>query len=141
MTMVRTLLCLAAFAALSGCVVGYGRCLFLQPFKHDFSGVVHFHDYPAGDGIDNVAILALDTTAYVYAPAQSSRCLPANDVQMVGLAEFPRDVGENSHVSVNGSLYEATTSRQHTAFLLNVNTILPFDARERSATPAPTPAN
>ena len=126
----RLLLCFAVFTALSGCVVGYGRCLFLQPFKHDFTGVVHFRDYPAQDGIDNVAILALDTTAYVYAPAQSRRCLPANDVQMVGLAEFPRDIGENTHVAANGSLFEATTSRQHTAFLLNVNTILPSAARE-----------
>ena len=131
MTIARPLFWLLASAALSGCVVGYGPCLVLQPIKHDFAGVVHFHDYPAADGIDNVAVLTLDTTAYVYAPAQSRRCLPANDLQMVGLAEFPRDVGENTHVAVTGSLTEATTSRQHTTFLLNVTTILPFDARER----------
>ncbi len=118
--------------ALSGCVVGYGYCLFTQPFKHDLSGVVHFHDYPAPDGIDNVSILALDTTAYVYSPAQSTKCLPVNEVQMVGLAEFPRDVGENTHVTVHGSLFEATNARQHTDFLLNVTSILPFDASERS---------
>jgi hypothetical protein len=75
--------------------------------------------------------LTLDTTAYVYAPAQSHRCLPANDVQLVGLAEFPRDIGENSHIAVSGSLTEQTSSRQHTPFLLNVTTILPFNARER----------
>jgi hypothetical protein len=135
MKIVRPLLCLVAFAALSGCVLGYGPCLFLQPVKHDFAGVVHFRDYPAQDGIDNVAILALDTTAYVYAPAQSSRCLPANDLQMVGLAEFPRDIGENTHVAVHGSVFEATTSRQHTTFLLNVTSILPFNARERLESP------
>jgi hypothetical protein len=131
MTIARPLFWLAACAALSGCVLGYGPCLVLQPIKHDFAGVVHFRNYPAPDGIDNVAILTLDATAYVYAPAQSRRCLPANDLQMVGLAEFPRDVGENTHVAVSGSLTEATTSRQHTTFLLNVTTILPFDARER----------
>jgi hypothetical protein len=128
----RLALLLVAVAALSGCVLGYGPCLVLQPISHEFIGVVHFHDYPAADGMDNVAILTLDTTAYVYAPAQSRRCLPANDLQMVGLAEFPRDVGENTHVAVTGSLTEATTSRQHTTFLLNVSTILPVDAKERS---------
>jgi hypothetical protein len=129
------LLCVFAIMALSGCVLGYGPCLFLQPVKHSFTGLVHFRDYPAADGIDNVAILALDTTAYVYAPAQSKHCLAANDVQMVGLAEFPKDIGENSHVEVDGSLFEATTSRQHTTFLLNVSSILPVNARERAESP------
>jgi hypothetical protein len=132
MKIVLLLFSVLTCAALSGCVVGYGYCLFTQPFKHDLSGVVHFHDYPAPDGIDNVSILALDTTAYVYSPAQSTKCLPVNEVQMVGLAEFPRDVGENTHVTVHGSLFEATNSRQHTDFLLNVTSILPFDAAERS---------
>lgn len=131
----RPFFSLLACAALSGCVLGYGPCLVLQPVKHDFVGVVHFHDYPSGDGIDNVPVLVLDTTAYVYAPAQSHRCLPANDLQMMGFAEFPRDIGENSHVAVTGSLTEATTSRQHTSFLLNVTSILPFDARERGQAP------
>ncbi len=135
MTIARPLIALLACAALSGCVVGYGSCLFMQPLKHDLSGVVHFHDYPAPDGIDNVSILALDTTAYVYSPAQSTRCLPVNEVQMVGLAEFPRDVGENTHVAVHGSLFAATNSRQHTDFLLNVTSILPFDAKQRSQSP------
>jgi hypothetical protein len=131
MRIARLLCSLIACATLSGCVLGYGPCLFLQPLNHEFVGVVHFHDYPAPDGIDNVPILTTDTTAYVYAPAQSHRCLPANDLQLVGLAEFPKDIGENSHVAVTGSLTEATTSRQHTTFLLNVTTILPVDARER----------
>jgi hypothetical protein len=131
MSIARPLFALIASWALSGCVLGYGPCLFLQPVKHDFVGVVHFHDYPEADGIDNVPIVTLDTTAYVYAPAQSHRCLPANDLQLVGLAEFPRDIGENSHVAVTGSLTEQTSSRQHTPFLLNVTSILPFNARER----------
>jgi hypothetical protein len=131
----RLLILLVAAAALPGCVVGYGPCLILQPIKHTFSGVVHFRQYPAPDGIDSVGILALDTTAYVYAPAQSLRCLPANELQMVGLAEFPRDVGENTHVDVNGSLFEATDSRQHTAFMLNVSSILHSESRLRSPSP------
>jgi len=74
MRIIRLLFASIACAALSGCVLGYGPCLFLQPVTHEFVGVVHFHDYPAPDGIDNVPVLALDTTAYVYAPAQSHRC-------------------------------------------------------------------
>jgi hypothetical protein len=135
MSIARLLLSLIAYAALSGCVLGYGPCLVLQPVSHEFVGVVHFHDYPEPDGIDNVPILVTDTTAYVYAPAQSHRCLPANDLQMVGVAEFPRNIGENSHVAVTGSLTEATTSRQHTTFLLNVTTIVLSDAPERTPQP------
>ncbi len=131
----RSLLCGLAVMNLSGCVLGYGPCLFQQPIKHTFTGLVHFRDYPAPDGIDNVAILALDQTAYVYAPAQSIHCLAANDVQMVGLAEFPQNIVENSHVAVEGSLFPGTTSRQHTTFLLNVSSILPVNARERVDSP------
>jgi hypothetical protein len=129
------LVLLVAGAGLSGCVVGYGPCLILQPFKHPFSGVVHFRQYPGPDGIDSVGILALDATAYVYAPAQSLRCLPANELQMVGLAEFPKDVGENTHVDVKGSLFEATNSRQHTPFMLNVSSILPSPSPLRPPSP------
>jgi len=131
MKLARLLMPLLAAAALSGCVLGYGPCLILQPVKHSFSGVVHFREYPAPDGIDTVSILALDTTDYVYAPAQSLRCLPANELQMIGLAEFPKDVGENTHVDVTGTLFEATNSRQHTAFMLNVLGISPSPAPER----------
>jgi hypothetical protein len=129
------LLCGICLVASSGCVLGYGPCLLLQPFKHTLTGVVHFREYPAPDGIDSVAILALDQTAYVYAPAQSSHCLAANDVQMVGLAEFPKDVVENSHVAVDGSLFPGTTSRQHTTFLFNVGSILPVNAPELGEKP------
>jgi hypothetical protein len=121
--------------ALSGCVLGYGPCLFLQPVKHTFYGVVHFRDYPAPDGIDNVAILTLDQTAYVYSPAQSKHCLAANDVQLVGVAEFPANIVENSHVAAEGSLFPGTTGRQHTTFLLDVGSILPVNARERAQSP------
>ncbi len=113
-------------AALSGCVLGSGYCLWMQPVKHSFSGRVHFRDFPNADGIDNVPVLVLDKTAYVYAPAQSHLCLAANDVQLVGVAEFPQNVGEDTHVKVEGSLFEGATSRQHTRFLINVNSIEPI---------------
>ena len=119
---------IGACLGLSGCVLGYGPCLLQQPVKNTLTGRVHFRDYPGSDGMDNVPILALDRTAYVYAPAQSRHCLPANDVQLVGVAEFPHDVIENSHVSVDGVLFQEASSRQHTPFVMNVTTILPIAA-------------
>jgi hypothetical protein len=117
---------IGAFLGLSGCVVGYGPCLFQQPVKNTLTGHVHFRDYPTADGVDNVPVLVLDKTAYVYAPAQSIHCLSANDVQLMGVAEFPQNVIENTHVSVNGSLFQAGSGRQHTPFLMSVITILPI---------------
>lgn len=117
---------MGACLALPGCVVGYGPCLFQQPVKHTLTGRVHFRDYPDVDGVDHVPVLVLDRTAYVYAPAQSHFCLPANDVQLVGVSEFPRDVIENSRVSVDGVLFQQTSSREHTPFVMNVTTILPL---------------
>jgi hypothetical protein len=110
----------------SGCVIGYGPCLLQQPVKNNLTGRVHFRDFPTSEGMDNVPVLTLDQTAYVYAPAQSVHCLAANDVQLVGIAEFPQDVIENSHVSVDGKLFQAGSGRQHTPFLMNVTTILPI---------------
>jgi hypothetical protein len=114
--------------ALSGCVVGYGPCLFQQPIKSTLVGHVHFRDFPNEDGVDNVPLLTLDRTAYVYAPAQSHLCLPTNDLQLVGIAEFPQNIIENSYVTVNGKVFQAGSSRQHTPFLVNVITILPIPA-------------
>src|ERR1700684_3340191 len=114
-----------AYLGLSGCVVGYGPCLLQQPVKNELTGHVHFRNYPTADGVDNVPVLALDHTAYVYAPAQSIHCLSANDVQLVGVAEFPQNVIENSHVTVNGRLFQAGSGRQYPPFLMNVITILP----------------
>jgi hypothetical protein len=115
-----------AYLGLSGCVVGYGPCLIQQPFKNTVTGHVHFRDYTTADGVDNVPILTLDRTAYVYAPAQSIHCLPANDLQLVGVADFPKNVIENSHVTVDGVLFQAVSGRQHTPFVMNVTTILPI---------------
>jgi hypothetical protein len=119
---------MGASLVLSGCVIGYGPCLLQQPVKNTLAGRVHFRDYPSADGIDNVPVLALDRTAYIYAPAESHHCLSANDVQLVGVAEFPQNVIENTHVSVDGRLFQAASDHQHTAFLMNVTTILPIPA-------------
>ena len=119
---------IGACLGLSGCVLGYGPCLLQQPVKNNLIGRVHFRDFPSADGMDNVAVLVLDRTAYVYAPAQSHLCLPANDVQLVGVSEFPQNVIENSHVSVDGVLFQETSSRQHTPFVMKVNTLLPLAA-------------
>jgi hypothetical protein len=117
---------LGALGALSGCVHGYG-CLLEEPIKHTLTGRIHFRAFPAADGIDNVPVLALDRTAYVYAPAHSYQCLAATDVQLVGVSEFPESVIEDSHVSVEGSLFEATAGHEYTRFLLNVTTLLPLN--------------
>lgn len=121
--------CIGACLALSGCVIGYGPCLFQQPVKNTLTGHVHFRDYPTAEGVDNVPVLALDRTAYVYAPAQSHHCLAANDVQLTGVAEFPQNVIENSHVSVAGVLFQSGSGREHTPFVMNVTTILPIATR------------
>jgi hypothetical protein len=117
---------MGASLVLSGCVIGYGPCLLQQPVKSNLTGLVHFRDYPSPNGIDNVPVLALDRTAYIYAPAESHHCLPANDVQLVGVADFPQNVIENTHVSVDGRLFQAASDHQHTPFLMTVTTILPI---------------
>jgi hypothetical protein len=116
---------LGAFLALAGCVHGYGGCLFIEPVKHTLTGRVHFRTYPAADGIDNVPVLVLDHMAYVYSPAQSFLCQAADELQLVGISEFPQNVVENSHVSVQGRLFAAISSNQHTRFVMDVITLLP----------------
>jgi len=119
------LLVLVICLAFVGCVHGYGGCLFVQPVKHTLTGRVHFRSYPGADGIDNVPILVLDHTAYVYSPAQSFLCQPADELQLTGISEFPQNIVENSHVSVQGALFAAVSSRQHTRFMMDVITLLP----------------
>ncbi len=108
-----------------GCVHGYGGACSIAPVKHTLTGRVHFRTYPAADGIDNVPVLVLDHTAYIYSPAQSFLCLSADELQLVGVAEFPQNVVENSHVIVDGSLSAAVSSNEYTRFLMNVMTLLP----------------
>jgi hypothetical protein len=117
---------LIGFVALSGCVHGFG-CLFLQPVKHTLTGRIHFRTFPASDGIDTVPVLVLDRTAYVYSPAHSYQCMSATDVQLAGVSEFPENIIENSHVSVQGSLFETTSAHQYTRFIMNVRMLLPLN--------------
>jgi hypothetical protein len=117
---------LGVLVALTGCVHGYG-CLFLQPVKHTLTGRIHFKTYPAADGMDNVPILVLDRTAYVYSPAHTYQCMSATDIQLVGISEFPENVIEDSRVSVEGKLFESTSAHEYTRFLMNVTTLLPLN--------------
>lgn len=122
-------ICVLGFClACAGCVAGYGGCLFMAPVKHTLTGRVHFRSYPAADGIDNVPVLALDHMAYLYSPSQSFSCLPADELQLVGISEFPQNIVENSLVSVQGTLFGAASAHQHTRFLMNVITMLPVNA-------------
>jgi len=124
---------IAACLGATGCVHGYGACLWTQPVRHTLSGRVDFRSYPGADGIDNVPVLVLDRTAYLYSPAQSFQCQPANELQLVGISEFPQNVVENSHVSVEGKLFAAVSARDHTRFLMDVITLLPDNTSHRPA--------
>jgi hypothetical protein len=110
---------------LSGCVIGSGPCLWLQ-VRHDFTGHVHFREFPRSDGVDTVPILILDKTQYMYAPPQSFQCLPANDLQLVGMTEFPDRIDEGSHVIVDGKVLEGVAYGQHTRFVIQVVSVLPY---------------
>jgi hypothetical protein len=124
---------IGACLAITGCVHGYGACLFMQPVKHTLTGRVQFRSYPTDQGIDHVPVLVLDKTAYLYSPAQSLMCQSADELQLVGVSEFPESVVENSHVSAQGRLFSAASGRDHTRFLMNVITLLP-DNPARSQT-------
>jgi hypothetical protein len=114
-----------ASLAAAGCVHGYGACLFMEPVKHTLTGRVQFRPYPTDQGMDNVPVLVLDKTAYLYAPAQSLMCQSADELQLVGVSEFPQSVMESSHVSAQGKLFSAASAHDHTRFLMNVITLLP----------------
>jgi hypothetical protein len=124
MRTLRVLVSIALSAALCGCVIGSGPCLWLQ-VRHDFVGHIHFREFPRSDGIDTVPILILDKTQYMYAPPQSFHCLPANDVQIVGMSEFPDSIGENTHVVVDGKMVEGVADGQHTRFVIQAISVLP----------------
>ncbi len=132
MTGWRSVIIGMCFAA-AGCVHGYGGCLWTQPVKHSLSGRVHFRSYPTADGMDSVPVLTLDHEIYIYYPAQSFMCLAADQLQLVGIAEFPETVVEDSHVSVQGRLFAGTSAHDHTNFLMNVITLLPDNAPRRAA--------
>lgn len=119
--------------AAAGCVHGYGGCLWTQPVKHTVSGRVHFRSYPTSDGVDSVPVLTLDREIYIYSPAQSFMCQSADQLQLVGISEFPENVVEDSHVSVQGRLYAGVSSHDHTNFLMNVITLLPDNVSPRAS--------
>lgn len=129
---IRHMLCLALAASLAGCVIGGGRCLFLEPVNATLTGKIHFRDFPTAGGIDNVPVLAVDQTAHVYAPAESHSCMPVNDIQLVGWSQFPPDIVEGAHIRVHGSLFEAAAAHQYTHFLMNVATVVPVGAPGQS---------
>jgi hypothetical protein len=114
-------ICIAA----SGCVHGYGGCLWATPVKHTLSGRLHFRTYPTEDGVDKVPVLQLDTMAYVYAPAVSVMCQAVDELQLVGIDEFPEAGVDNARVQVRGKIFAAASARDHTPFLMNVITLLP----------------
>jgi len=128
MTFWRSIVIGICFAA-AGCVHGYGGCLWTQPVKHTLSGRVHFRTYPTPEGVDNVPVLTLDHEIYVYSPAQSFMCQPADQLQLVGIADFPESVVEDSHVVVQGRLFAGVSSHDHTSFLMNVITLLPDNSK------------
>jgi hypothetical protein len=111
--------------ALSGCVVGSGPCLWLQ-VRRTFTGYVHFRDFPMADGIDNAPILTVDKTVYVYSPSHSFHCLALNDAQLIGVSEFPRSIGEGSHISVDGKVRAGVAEGQHTRFVIDVISVSPI---------------
>jgi hypothetical protein len=122
----RLLWLLVIGMAASGCVHGYGGCLWVSPVKHTLSGRVHYRTYPMeSGGVDKVPVLQLDSMAYIYAPAVSVLCQAADELQLVGISEFSETVVENSRVQVRGKIFAAASSRDHTPFLMNVITLLP----------------
>jgi len=123
---------------MEGCVHGYGGCLFVAPVKHTLSGRVHFRSYPSASGIDQVPVLALDHDAYIYSPAQSFMCIATDELQLEGISEFPEQVVEGSHVSVQGNITAATASGDHTRFLMHVITLLPDNAGQAAESPRST---
>ena len=50
----------------------------------------------------------------------------ANDVQLVGMSEFPERIDEGSHVIVDGKVLEGVAAGQHTRFVIDVVSILPL---------------
>jgi hypothetical protein len=128
MNKLRLVAAIGLCMVLSGCVIGSGPCLWLQ-VRHDFVGRVHFREFPRSDGVDTVPILILDKTQYMYAPPQSFHCLPANDLQLVGMTEFPDRIDEGSHVVVEGKVLEGVANGQYTHFVIQVDSILPYRPR------------
>ena len=119
----RTILALFASAALSGCVLGYGRCLFLDPVRVSLTGTLHWRTYEVDGAAERVAVLHADGSQYVYAPAESRLCQMASDFQLTGWSDYPPNLTDGARVSVAGSLLQATSAHQHTRFLVKLRRI------------------
>lgn len=136
----RPAFCLLACAALSGCVIGYGRCLFLHPFRVSLTGTLHFRSYEVGTDVERVAVLSTDHSQYVYAPAESHLCRMASDFQLAGWTDYPRSLSDGTRVSVEGSLIQSTSRREHTHFLIEVRTLERLTPAPRAVPAAHSPA-
>jgi len=93
-------------------------------------GRVHFRDYPNTDGMDMCRSWHWIRPPMCM-PRAKHHCLSANDVQLVGVAEFPQNVIENSHVNVDGVLFQAGSNREHTPFVMRVTTYCRFRIRTK----------
>jgi len=102
-------------------------CLFQQPVKNTCDRGVFIFGLSGRQWRGQCARVGARSDCLYIAPAQSHHCLPANDVQLVAVSEF-RKRDRNSHVSVDGVLFQAGSGRQHTPFVMNVTTILPISA-------------
>ncbi len=118
----QVLLLLSA-ACLSGCVMGYGRCLFTDPVKTSLSGRVHFREFRDDNTLDRAPILTLDRTEYIYAPSLGKQCRSVLEVQLMPLTDLPDNIADGAHVRVEGSIVLANQRGQHTAFVINVATV------------------
>ncbi|HUY84225.1 MAG TPA: hypothetical protein VMU86_06595 [Steroidobacteraceae bacterium] len=123
-----------ACAALSGCVLGYGRCLLVAPLRTTLAGTLDFHTYEVDGAVERVALLTADHSQYVYAPAESHLCQMADRFQLSGWGAFPPDLKDGTRVQVSGALVLATNAHQHTHFLMRVRSIDVL-----AAPPAPKP--
>jgi hypothetical protein len=121
--MKKLMLSMASWSiALSGCVLGYGHCLLLEPLKTHLAGTLHYRKFPVTDGMDDVPILVLDRTAYIYSPATSKQCVSANEVQLLPLTDLPESVHDSAKLEIRGSIALAADAHQHTRFIMNVDT-------------------
>ena len=125
MSKMRLVVGIGLCVVLSGCVIGSGPCLWLQ-VRHDFTGHIHFREFARSDGVDTVPILILDKTQYMYAPPQSLLCLPANDLQLIGVTELPDRIDEGTRVIVDGKVLEGVAKGQYTRFVIDVVSVLPL---------------
>lgn len=120
---IRWLLPMAALA-LSGCVLGYGRCKWLDPVKSSLTGKMQFRPSEAGTNLlGSTPVLMLDSPAYIYAPGLNTRCQYASEMQLIPAVELPTEIVDGAHVIVRGGI-TASSRREHvTRFVLNVRTL------------------